>query len=143
MDQTGYADAATQTEGVERTAERVVDEVIAAYESGRLRLWSTNFFDNPNANLDGYGEWAGLIRIAAERFLSLWRPDRSALLERVRGQVRGDDSRVTFDTASDQLLPMARDALAKQLTALHVPPKVAERAKDILLAKPPIQQWKM
>lgn len=120
--------------------EQLVDDVIQAYRSDRLGLWLANFNDLP----DDFEQWGGLIRVSAEMHLRNWKPPRSGLLERVRRRAGSDAAdRIEFDDVAGELLPIAREDFAKDLAAKHVPARVVERAKEVLRAEPPVQQWKM
>jgi hypothetical protein len=119
--------------------EQLVDEVIAAYEDRRVRLWLANFADLP----DTFDEWAGVVRLSAEDHVCRWCPTREALLARVRTRFAGDGTAATFEEVSRELLPAAQDALVSSLAARQVPRRVAEQARRVLLGAPPPQQWKM
>ena len=119
--------------------EQLVDEVIAAYEDRRVRLWLANFADLP----DRFGEWGGIVRLSAEEHLGRWAPAREAFIARVRTRFAGDGAAATFDDVSKELLPAAQDALVTSLASRQVPRRVAEDARHVLLAAPPPQQWKM
>jgi len=116
-------------------AGRVADQVIDAYRANRVRLWLANFSDLT----EDFGDWGGTIRVSAERYLRAWSPDRDALLDRLRRQ----GPLPTMDVAVEALLPMAREGFVKDLESKKVPHKVADRAKSVLLPRPPVQQWKM
>jgi hypothetical protein len=134
MDQT-IDPAAGESGRVADDAGRVVDEVIDAYRSNRVRLWLANFSDLT----EDFGDWGGTIRVSAERYLRAWEPNRDALLERLRRQ----ESVPTVDAAVEQLLPLAREGFVRDLESKKVPHRVADRAKTVLLPRPPVQQWKM
>jgi len=119
--------------------EQLVDEVIAAYEDRRVRLWLANFADLP----DTFDEWAGVVRLSAEDHVCRWCPTREALLARVRTRFADDGDAATFEEVSRELLPAAQDALVSSLAARQVPRRVAEQARRVLLGAPPPQQWKM
>lgn len=119
--------------------EQLVDEVIAAYEDRRVRLWLANFADLP----DRFGEWGGIVRLSAEEHVGRWSPAREALIARVRTRFGDDGADATFDDVSRELLPAAQEALVTSLSSRQVPRRVAEDARHVLLAAPPPQQWKM
>ena len=119
--------------------EKVVDEVIGAYRERQLRLWLANFNDLP----DLFGPWAGVVRVSAESYLGQWSPDRDGLLGRCRDRFDGDEEDPSFDAAAEELLPVAQDGLVQALAARQVPLKVAERAREVISDRPPVQQWKM
>jgi hypothetical protein len=119
--------------------EQLVDDVIAAYQDRRVRLWLANFADLP----DAFDEWGGVVRLSAEDHLGRWAPTREALLARVRGRLGDDGAAITFEDVSRELLPAAQDALVTSLAARQVPRRVAEQARHVLLAAPPPLQWKM
>ena len=120
--------------------EQLVDEVIAAYQDRRVRLWLANFADLP----DAFDEWGGVVRLSAEEHVCRWCPTREALLARVRTRFADDGAdAATFEEVSRELLPAAQDALVSNLAARQVPRRVAEQARHVLLAAPPPQQWKM
>src|SRR4051794_7648829 len=133
MDQTIDPTAESADQAAE--AGRVADQVIDAYRSNRVRLWLANFTDMA----DDFGDWGGTVRVSAERYLRAWSPDRDALLERLRRQ----GAVPTVDLAVEELLPLAREGFVKDLESKKVPHKVADRAKAVLLPRPPVQQWKM
>ena len=118
--------------------EQLVDEVIEAYRAKRIRLWLANFTDLP----DLFGEWGGVVRITAEDYVGRWTPGRDGLLDRARRRF-SEGTEASFDVVAEELVPIAREGFARDLTARQVPPKIAERAKEVLLPHPPKQQWKM
>ena len=63
--------------------------------------------------------------------------------QRYRLRARSDTQDHTLVTAAEEALYLAREHFARDLLARHVPGKVVERAKGVLLPKPPLQQWKM
>ena len=45
--------------------------------------------------------------------------------------------------AAQELLPLAREQLAREVRAARVPPEVEELAQSLIWIDPPLQQWKV
>ena len=120
---------------------RVVEGVIEAYRTGRVRLWLTNFADAPDL-VEELGQWAGVVRIDAEAHARRWEPDWRDLSGRLAGR-RAEGDPPGFDDAVMELLPLAREEFGRVLESKQVPRKVAEKAKSLFSITPPVQQWKM
>ena len=118
--------------------EQVADNVLDEFRQGRLRLWLTNLRDAP----DTFGEWAGLVRLRAEHFSGRWQPERPALIQYLQ-QCATDD---TIDheplPPGNLLLPLAADALERDLVAMGVPKDLAAKARGIFTFDPPVAQWR-
>ena len=121
---------------------QLVDGVIEAYRSGRVRLWLRNFADAPDL-IDELGPWAGVVRVSAEAHARAWEPDRSEIMARLAGRPVGGGLPTDSSDAVQELLPLAREDFGRVLESRHVPRKVAERAKVLFSLTPPVQQWKM
>jgi hypothetical protein len=120
--------------------EQIVDELMEAYRSQRVRLWLANFSDMRDA--DDFGQWGGLVRIAAEAHVKQWRPEREDLVERLRDR-SPDTDEFGFDSALEELLPLALSSFANELTSRRVPREVVQRASGLFSLRPPLQQWRM
>lgn len=119
--------------------EVLVDDVIEAYRDKRMRLWLANLTDVP----DDFGQWSGVVWVGAETYLYDWLPSRDQLLERLRKRMGSNGTGIGADAVAEEAVHLAREAFAVDLLSRHVPGKVVERAKGVLLPRPPIQQWKM
>lgn len=119
--------------------EQAVDAVLADYEARKLRLWLANFRDTPLE----LGQWAGLVMLRAEAYPGEWKPDRTELLHRVRGDVSITDTGLSTEAVTDSLLALSRDRFAADLATKGVPRDIARRAGEMLSFRPPVQQWRM
>ena len=115
--------------------EQMADNVLAAWQERRLRLWLTSLGDQPEA----FGQWSGLVRLRAQFFTEQWRPDPAELIRRLR---KSDEGPVDPQPATGVLLPMAADALEADLLDKGVPRSLAQRARDLFTLAPPVAQWK-
>jgi hypothetical protein len=120
--------------------EEIVDELMEAYQSQRVRLWLANFADMRDA--DEFGQWGGLVRLAAEAHVKQWRPERDTLVERLRDR-SPDTDEFGFDSALEELLPLAQSSFASELASRRVPRDVVQKASGLFSIHPPLQQWRM
>lgn len=103
--------------------EKTVDAVLADYEARKLRLWLANFRDTPVE----LGQWAGLVMLRAQAYPGEWKPDRSELLNRIRGHFGSDDAGLSTHTVTESLLALSRDRFAADLATKGVPREIAKR----------------
>ena len=119
--------------------EQMADNVLDEFRSGRLRLWLTSLRDAPET----FGEWAGLVRLRAEDLSSHWLPDRPNLIQHLQHCTADNSIDGTPVPPGRLLLPLAADALERDLIAMGVPKDLAAKARGIFTFDPPVAQWRI